>query len=96
MSRRAPVIELSPEETQQLERTDRARSSSQAAAFRARIILRCAAPDHPPNWQIALELGCEADTVCKWRRRFAERRLDGLGDLPRSGAPRVFSPRRPP
>lgn len=95
MSRRAPTLTLSDEETQQLEKVGNARSSPQAAAFRARLILRCAAVDDPANWQVALELGCDADTVCKWRRRFHERRLDGLHDLPRSGAPRAFSPGRP-
>jgi hypothetical protein len=29
-------------------------------------------------------------TVGKWRRRFVERRMDGLHDEPRSGAPRTI------
>ena len=33
-------------------------------------------------------VGTDANTVGRWRRRFAERRLDGLYDEPRSGAPR--------
>ena len=33
-------------------------------------------------------VGADANTVGKWRRRFAERGLDGLYDEPRSGAPR--------
>lgn len=88
----APSIALAPEEGQKLQRTCQARSSSQAAAFRARIILRCAAPDDPTNWQVAVEFGCDPDTVSKWRRRFAEKRLDGLVDAPRSGRPPSFSP----
>ncbi len=40
------------------------------------------------NKEIATELGATADAVGVWRRRFAERRLGGLYDEPRPGAPR--------
>ena len=40
------------------------------------------------NKAIVERLGADANTVGKWRRRFAENRLDGLYDEPRSGAPR--------
>jgi transposase len=33
-------------------------------------------------------LGCHPKTVSKWLRRFNAAGLDGLGDLPRPGAPR--------
>lgn len=89
---RAPNISLSSEESLELKRICNARSSAQATAFRARIILRCSQPDDPTNWHVAVELDCDPDTVCKWRRRFSARRLDGLDDLPRPGAPRTFSP----
>jgi len=89
---KAPTIVVSFEEALELRRICNARSSAQAAAFRARIILPCAQPDDPTNWQVAVELECDPDTVCKWRRRFWARRLDGLEDLPRPGAPRTFSP----
>lgn len=92
MSRRAPFIRLSRDEKLQLEKIANAHSSPQAHAFRSRIILRCARPDRPPNGQVAQEFGCNPDTVGKWRTRFAAKRLDGLADLPRSGAPRTFSP----
>ena len=92
MSRRAPFIRLSREEKQQLDKIANAHSSPQAQAFRCRIILRCARPDRPDNWQVAKEFGCDPGTVGKWRTRFAAKRLDGLADLPRSGAPRTFSP----
>ena len=92
MSRRAPFIRLSREEKQRLEKIANAHSSPQAQALRSRIILRCAQPDRPENWQVAQELGCNPDTVGKWRTRFVAKRLDGLADLPRSGAPRTFSP----
>ena len=66
-----------------------------AQAFRSRIILRCAQSDRPTNGQVACEFECNPDTVGKWRTRFAAQRLEGLADLPRSGAPRTFSPGRP-
>lgn len=89
---RACTISLATEEVQELQRICNARTSAQAKVFRARIVLRCADADDPTNWQVAVQLDCDPDTVSKWRRRFAERRLDGLEDLPRPGAPRKFSP----
>jgi len=89
---RACTVSLSPEEAQQLERICKAPSSAQAKVFRSRIVLWCARPNEPTNWEVAIELGCDPDTVGKWRRRFAERRLDGLEDAARSGRPRSFSP----
>jgi hypothetical protein len=89
---KASTISLSPDEAEELRRICNASTSAQAKVFRARIILRCASPDDPTNWQIAIEFVCDPDTVSKWRRRFAKHRLDGLEDLPRSGAPRTFSP----
>jgi transposase len=38
--------------------------------------------------RIVADLGIDAGTVRKWRGRFAELRLAGLEDLPRSGRPR--------
>jgi transposase-like protein len=89
--RRAPLICLSRDERLRLERLAKAPSTPQAKAFRCRIILRCGQPDRPASETVAQELGCDPDTVGKWRRRFRQRRLDGLDDLPRSGAPRLFS-----
>lgn len=89
---RAPTIVLDEEEQEQLRRACRARSSPQAKVFRAQLVLRCAEPDDPTNWQVAVEFECDPDTVCKWRGRFAEKRLAGLDDAPRSGRPRSFSP----
>lgn len=95
MARRAPFLRLSREERQQLQKIVNAHSSPQAQAWRCRIILRCARQDRPTNWQVAREFRCDPGTVGKWRKRFAAQRLDGLADLPRSGAPRSFSPGRP-
>jgi transposase-like protein len=95
MSRRAPFIRLSREEKQQLGKLAHAHSTPQAKAFRCRLILRCAQAGRPTNQDVATEFGCDAGTVGKWRTRFAAQRLDGLADLPRSGAPRAFSPGGP-
>ena len=40
------------------------------------------------NKEIAVRLEASADTVGKWRRRYAAEGLDGLYDEPRPGAPR--------
>ena len=55
-------------------------------ARRARIVLAAAAGLE--NKAICAEVGADANTVSKWRRRFAEHRLDGLLDEPRPGTPR--------
>lgn len=89
----APSIALDDAVREQLESLVRAGSTPQALAFRARIVLRAADEDSPPNLQIAAELGCSKDTASLWRRRFAEQGLAGLQDAPRSGRPRSFSPR---
>jgi transposase len=64
-----------------------ARGSSRRAA-RARIVLACAEPGSS-NAQVAGMLGVTADTAGKWRRRYAQAGLDGLGDSPRSGRPKA-------
>jgi len=55
-------------------------------ARRARIVL--AAASGLDNKAICVEVGADANTVGKWRRRFAAHRLDGLLDEPRPGTPR--------
>ncbi len=92
MCREAPRIVLTDLEEIQLQRWVRAHSTPQVLAFRARLVLRCAAADKPRNDHVAAELGCDPDTVSKWRHRFRRRRLAGLQDLARPGRPRAFSP----
>src|SRR6058998_143603 len=82
---RAEVV-LSEEEREMLERWARRPKSSQALAFRCRIVL--AAAEGHSSKQIAAELGCNHNTVGKWRGRFARRGFDGLHDEPRPGKPR--------
>ncbi len=47
-----------------------------------------------PKASRARSLGIDPDTVGKWRRRFAEHRLDGLWDEPRSETPRTIEDAR--
>jgi hypothetical protein len=88
--RRAPFLRLRRDERAQLHKLANAHSTPQAKAFRCRLVLRCS-QGRPTNEQVAHEFGCDPETVGKWRKRFAHKRLDGLDDLPRSGAPRLFS-----
>jgi transposase len=88
----APNVLLTEEQREQLEALLRAGSTPQALAFRARVVLRAAETDHPPNLQIAAELDCSRHTVAQWRGRYLEHGLSGLQDAPRSGRPRRFSP----
>ena len=74
-------IVLTEEERTTLERYERGRTVSQGLAQRARIVLQCA--EGKANQDVAAEVGVTGHTVGKWRRRFAESRLDGLTDTPR-------------
>src|SRR5215510_16521530 len=85
---RAEVV-LTEEEREVLERWARRPKSAQALAFRCRIVLAAAAGQ--PSKQIAAELGCNHNTVGKWRGRFARRGFDGLHDEPRPGKPRTIT-----
>ena len=88
----AAEVSLTDEQREPLERIVRAASTPQSLALRARIVLRAAEPDRPPNLQIAVEFDCSRHTVAVWRNRFLEQGLPGLQDAPRSGRP----PRVPP
>ena len=88
MRRGRPVSELklTAEENDRLVEYSRRHKSSQALALRARIVLACA--QGALNTEVAERLRVTKQTVGKWRTRFVERRLDGLLDEPRPGAPR--------
>ena len=84
--RAAVRIELSEAERAELEARRRRRKSARADAMRAEIVLLAATG--ASNVGIAERLGVTRATVTTWRNRFAQRRLDGLLDEPRPGAPR--------
>jgi transposase len=83
---RLAALVLTKTEQSELRSLAARRSTAQALALRARIVLECA--EGKQNKQVAGHLRVDEGTVGKWRRRFVERRLEGLRDEPRSGAPR--------
>jgi len=88
---KAPLV-LSDVERETLVRWARRAKSSQALAQRCRIVLGCAEDEGlRSNQDVATELGVWPQTVTKWRRRFLDRRLDGLVDEPRPGGPRTIT-----
>ena len=90
--RPARKLELTDEERKELESYARRRTTAQALALRARIVLRCA--DDGSNTEIGVEMKVSRDTVARWRTRFAKLRLQGLHDEPRPGAPRRIADER--
>src|SRR6187549_3382650 len=88
-SRQLPFLRLSESEREELRALAARRSTAQALALRARIVLACA--EGAQNKVVAARLQLDRATVGKWRRRFVEHRLDGLRDEPRSGAPRTIA-----
>ena len=90
---KAIAIVLGDEERDELDQRVRRRKTSHGAARRARIVLLAA--DGLSNTAIAEKLGVSRRTVGLWRSRFAERRLEGLDDEPRPGAPRKIGARLP-
>jgi putative transposase len=79
---------LTDDERSQLQSFARSRSLPAALCSRARIVLSSA--EGEPNNSIAERLRLTKATVCKWRKRFIERRIAGLYDDGRPGAPRTI------
>lgn len=86
-----PIAPLSVtvDEREALERWMRRPKTAQALAQRARLVLACA--EGKTNTEVSAESGLSRQTVGKWRARFLARRLDGLLDEPRPGAPRTIT-----
>jgi transposase len=82
-------LTVSDEEREVLVRWSRRPKAPHSIAQRARIVLLAA--DGMTNNAVADKVGVHSATVVKWRKRFIQRRLDGLVDEPRPGAPRTIS-----
>ena len=80
---------VSSEQRETLESWARRRTTAQALALRARIVLSCSAGGQ--DGEIGKRLSIGRQTVGRWRRRFMARGVDGLLDEPRPGAPRKIS-----
>lgn len=80
-----PIV-LTDDERRTLEQWARRPTTAQRLALRSRIVLACA--EGLPNRAVAKRLRVSSNSVCKWRERFRVRRLPGLTDEPRPGAPR--------
>lgn len=89
VGRPLPELTLAAEENNRLVEWARRRTTAQALALRARIVLACA--QGATNRQVAERLRVTVQTVGKWRQRFVDQRLDGLLDAPRPGQPRKIS-----
>jgi len=93
MPRHSPYsILLSDEEQVQLESMARRYTGQYFEVVRAKIVLYAA--QGLENQEIAARLDLPRQIASKWRKRFYERRLDGLHDEPRSGRPPGFPPSR--
>jgi transposase len=89
MPRPMAELILSDDESRTLKAWASRPKSTQRLATRARIVLACA--EGLDNKGVAARLGVCTATVGTWRQRFVERRLEGLADEPRPGAPRTIS-----
>ncbi|MFI5635771.1 IS630 family transposase [Streptomyces sp. NPDC051664] len=89
MGRPKAELTLSDEERAALEGWVRRRSTPQAWALRCRIILACA--EGASNKDVAAQLGSTPQAVGRWRSRFVQHRIAGLGDMPRPGGPRTVT-----
>ena len=83
-----PELVLAVGEREELVRLSKRARVNRNIAFRARIVLACT---EATNSAVALGLRTTNQTVGKWRKRFIAKRLDGLYDEPRVGAPRTIS-----
>jgi len=90
--RTLPPLTLTDDEREILLSWTRRRTTAQALAQRARIVLECAKGQL--NMEVADRLGVARVTVGRWRSRFLKDGVDSLLDQPRSGRPRTVEDAR--
>src|ERR1700677_2933204 len=93
MSPHAVPVTLTAAERTTLDRRVRRAKTAHRDRVRALIVLAAAAGHG--NAAIAGGLAVTADTVRKWRGRFADRGLEGLRDLPPPRGPPAHPPAPP-
>jgi transposase len=81
-------VRLTRKKRSVLEARLRAATTEQRQLLRIKIVLEAA--DGFGTREIARELETTPTTVSLWRGRYAREGLDGLEDLPRSGAPSIY------
>jgi hypothetical protein len=92
MPRKSPYeIILTASEKQELTKRAHKYTLPYFQVIRAKMIL-LAAQDWE-NQEIAQHLNTHREIVSRWRKRFFEKRLEGLEEKPRPGRPRAFPPR---
>jgi transposase len=89
IGRPTAALVVTDDERSALTRLTKRARANRSLAFRARLVLACA--DGTAASVVARRFRTTNATVGKWRRRFIDRRLDGLYDEPRVGTPRTIS-----
>jgi len=86
--KKAIEIKLTTKEEKELDKLVRSVKTEKRLSFRAQIILLSA--QGKESQEIAKILNTRNNTVGKWRNKFAKRRMEGIKDAPRCGAPTVY------
>ena len=84
-------IALTPDEARELSARTKKYTLPYFQVQRAKIVLLAA--EGLQNDEIARRLDTRRKVAWLWRKRFLEKRLEGLDELPRPGRPRAFPPR---
>jgi len=84
-----PAIELTEEESIELKMWVNSHKTEQRYAQRAKVIL--CLQSHKSQEEIKKEVGLSKPAISKWKKRFLEKRIEGLRDAPRSGKPLTYT-----